>query len=242
MPRSLFGRGTGATAGDDIGQLLDSRSLLLSTIAERLLILRQSKHHATATFRNSARSRKGPHAATDRKRLIRDADGPVFAFVSRSKITPLACDTGPIICFWNLNMKRRNSGSGLRALAGLQAIYYALTGVWPLVHMPSFLAVTGPKVDLWLVETVGVLVAVVGAGLAVAAVRGHVSFEVALIAIGSALGLAAIDVIYVARGRIPAIYLLDAAAEAVLIIAWLVLSFWHKARARSPETGPVGKT
>jgi hypothetical protein len=26
--------------------------------------------------------------------------------------------------------------------------FYLLTGVWPLVHMPSFLAVTGPKTDL----------------------------------------------------------------------------------------------
>jgi hypothetical protein len=38
--------------------------------------------------------------------------------------------------------------SGARWLAGLQGAYFLVTGVWPLVHMPSFLAVTGPKTDL----------------------------------------------------------------------------------------------
>ena len=39
-----------------------------------------------------------------------------------------------------------------------QGLYYAFTGVWPLISMSSFLAVTGPKTDLWLVNTVGILV------------------------------------------------------------------------------------
>ena len=34
-------------------------------------------------------------------------------------------------------------------LAYAQSAYFAATGVWPIVHMPSFLRVTGPKTDLW---------------------------------------------------------------------------------------------
>ena len=45
-------------------------------------------------------------------------------------------------------------------LAWVQAGYFVVTGVWPIVHMRSFLAVTGPKTDLWLVKTIGVLVTV----------------------------------------------------------------------------------
>ena len=45
--------------------------------------------------------------------------------------------------------------------------------------MRSFLAVTGPKTDLWLVRTVGVVVLAIGVTLAVAATRGHVNGEIA---------------------------------------------------------------
>src|SRR2546421_8711593 len=102
-------------------------------------------------------------------------------------------------------------------LAVAQAVYYALTGLWPLVSIRSFMAVTGPKTDLWLVRTVGVLVLVIGAALFLAGWRHHVSAEVILLATASAAGLAAIDVIYVARKVIARIYLVDAAAEAVLV-------------------------
>lgn len=47
----------------------------------------------------------------------------------------------------------------MRTLAFLQGTYYLLTGVWPFASMGTFLAVTGPKTDLWLVRTVGALVA-----------------------------------------------------------------------------------
>ena len=35
------------------------------------------------------------------------------------------------------------------------------TGIWPLLDIESFQDVTGSKTDLWLVRTVGVLVAVI---------------------------------------------------------------------------------
>src|SRR5438876_11959918 len=99
-----------------------------------------------------------------------------------------------------------------RGVAGLQGLYYLATGVWPLVHMESFLAVTGPKTDLWLVRTVGVLVAVIGAVLLLAGVRRHAGAEIRTLAIGAALGLTAVAVIYVNLGGIPPVYLLDAIA------------------------------
>lgn len=108
-------------------------------------------------------------------------------------------------------------------LALLQGIYFAATGVWPLVHMPSFLAVTGPKHDLWLVRTVGVVVAVVGAVLILAAVNERVTPEIALLGLSAAAGLGAVDVVYWANGTIPKVYLLDAVAEAVLVVAWVAV-------------------
>jgi hypothetical protein len=86
--------------------------------------------------------------------------------------------------------------------------------------MPSFEAVTGPKVDKWLVRTVGVLVGVIGGVLVAAAARNRVTPEVAALAAGSAAGLGAIDTIYSCSGRIAPIYLADAALEAAIVTAW----------------------
>jgi hypothetical protein len=122
------------------------------------------------------------------------------------------------------------SAAPLRWLAAVQSTYFLFTGLWPLVHLRSFLAVTGPKDDIWLVETVGVLIAAIGAGLGMAALRGRVPAEVITIAVVSAIGLAIIDSIYVARERIDGIYLLDVAVEGALVAAWAVLG-WRTRRA-----------
>lgn len=110
-------------------------------------------------------------------------------------------------------------------LAWAQAAYFALTGIWPLVHMPSFLAVTGPKRDLWLVKTVGALVTAVALPIGIAAGNGRVTPEIILLAAGSAAALGAVDVVYVTKGLIPKVYLLDAAAEVLLIAAWAAVWF-----------------
>jgi hypothetical protein len=112
-------------------------------------------------------------------------------------------------------------------LAG-QAAYFLLTGLWPLIHIDSFLAVTGPKVDVWLVETVGVLVSSIGAALAIAAARDRAPAEIVVLALGSAIGLATIEVIYVVRDRIGEIYLLDVAVEAVIVTGWVVVVVSHR--------------
>ena len=53
----------------------------------------------------------------------------------------------------------------LSRLATGQAVYFLLTGIWPLLSIRTFQMVTGRKTDTWLVKTVGVLVAVlVGVG------------------------------------------------------------------------------
>lgn len=107
-------------------------------------------------------------------------------------------------------------------LALIQGAYYVATGLWPIIHMRSFEQVTGPKTDDWLVKTVGGLITVVGGALLVAGLRDAPSRDLAAVAVGSAAALTAVDVIYVARGRISRVYLLDAAAETVLIGGWAV--------------------
>jgi hypothetical protein len=118
-----------------------------------------------------------------------------------------------------------------------QGIYYLLTGLWPLLSLDTFLWVTGPKTDLWLVQTVGVLVAVIGLALVVAGYRRVGSPEVFCLALGSAVGLAAIDVIFVFHRRISVIYLLDAVAEVGLVVLWLY--GWRSGRSKLHTCQPV---
>lgn len=122
------------------------------------------------------------------------------------------------------------------ALALGQGAYYLVTGVWPLLSMRTFEAVTGPKVDRWLVKTVGVLVAVIGAVLLRVGRRGRVSDEVLLLGAGSAAGLTSVDLTYGLRGHISKVYLLDALAEVLLLLGWgLALMPRHAGhRARRP--------
>jgi len=102
-----------------------------------------------------------------------------------------------------------------------QGIYYVLTGLWPWVHMRSFLLVTGSKTDLWLVQTVGALIAVIGIVLCLASYFREVSRTVLCLAVGSAAALAMVDVVFVFQRRIPPVYMLDAVLEVGLIGLWV---------------------
>jgi hypothetical protein len=106
--------------------------------------------------------------------------------------------------------------------AMIQSVYYILTGLWALLHIGSFMWVTGPKTDIWLVKTVGVLVLVIGGALLIAGLRKRYTLEVFVLAIGVALGLTVIDIYFVIDGRISPVYLLDAVMELALVGMWIL--------------------
>jgi hypothetical protein len=106
-----------------------------------------------------------------------------------------------------------------------QGLYYLTAGLWPIIHMRSFLAVTGPKTDLWLVRTVGSLIAVNGATMILAASDRDVSPATRLMCGASAGTLAAIDFTYSAKGRISPIYAADGVVESVIAGSWLLDEF-----------------
>lgn len=105
-------------------------------------------------------------------------------------------------------------------VAATQGFVYLGTGLWPLLQIESFVAVTGPKTDLWLVYTVGVIATVIGATLFTAVWMGRVLPEIVVLAVGTALAFAAIDIIFVSRGVIDSIYLADAVMELLFVCWW----------------------
>ena len=111
-----------------------------------------------------------------------------------------------------------------RHIALVQAIYYGITGIWPLFSMRTFLKVTGPKTDLWLVRCVGLLITISAAVLIYTAYSPVIPTEIKILAIGEAASLTILEVYYVFRRTISPIYLVDAVIEILLILGWTTIS------------------
>ncbi|HET8547747.1 MAG TPA: hypothetical protein VFL57_07085 [Bryobacteraceae bacterium] len=121
----------------------------------------------------------------------------------------------------------------VRLVCVVQGVYYLMRGLWPLVSMDTFVAVTGPKTDLWLVDAVSVLVTVLASVLLFAAARHQITSAIWLLAIASAAALMVVESFYALRGVIWAVHLLDAVLEVGLIALWIIALF----RARHAVTG-----
>jgi hypothetical protein len=115
----------------------------------------------------------------------------------------------------------RNSAPEKRRVAYVQGVYYVATGLWPILHMRSFEAVTGPKAEVWLVKMVGALAAAVGWTLLGAARACPVDTNIKRLGVLSALGFAVVDLWYGGvRRRISPIYLAEALPELALVVWW----------------------
>lgn len=127
-----------------------------------------------------------------------------------------------------------NSASVPRALV-LRAFsaYYIGTGLWPLLHLRSFLAVTGPKSEIWLLKTFSALITAVGVALGRASVEPSPPPSAWTLAVGSAAALGGADVWYVLKHRISPVYLLDAVIQGLLIATMV--------RSRSDRTTSRGQ-
>lgn len=108
----------------------------------------------------------------------------------------------------------------------IQAIYYIITGIWPLLDIDSFMAVTGPKTDLWLVKMVGLLSLVIGVGLTYNYASLKDKFLGGILGIGGALSFIIIDVTYATKDIISNTYLLDGVAQVVFVVGWVF--YWLK--------------
>jgi len=114
-----------------------------------------------------------------------------------------------------------------RTLCFTQGTYFLASGMWPLISISSFQAVTGPKTDVWLVKTVGLLVTVIALTLLSAALRRRTTAETRVLGGGAAAVLAGVDIIYSVSGVISEIYLADAAVELAIVAAWTLA--WTRA-------------
>lgn len=110
-----------------------------------------------------------------------------------------------------------------KALLWIQGVYTLLTALWGLIDIDSFMAVTGPKTDIWLVKTVStVLLAIAITLISYIYVKSD-PLPAILLGFFTSAGLAAIDFYYSGRDVISPVYALDGMAEVLFALAWIYL-------------------
>jgi hypothetical protein len=120
-------------------------------------------------------------------------------------------------------------------LARVHGVANVVSGAWPLLHMRSFEAVTGPKADRWLVRTVAGLLVANGSLQWWLADRRDGVRTARAIGIGTSGVLATIDWLYAPQSRISTAYLLDALYQSAWVAVWLARPWPELA-----EPDPVG--
>lgn len=120
---------------------------------------------------------------------------------------------------WHYNCRRKIMW--LHKILFIQALYYFVSGLWPIVHMASFEKVTGPKNDKWLVQTVSALILCSSLIFFYSAFFRNVSMplETVILSIANCLALAFVDIYFVIKKMIKKIYLLDAVFELIIFCA-----------------------
>ena len=109
-----------------------------------------------------------------------------------------------------------------RFLLLLHGLYLLFGGVWPLVHLKSFEAVTGPKLDEFLVRTVALLLILVGSIL-LGQRRTAVERSAVQLAMGTSFILGTVALVSAAGGWVWKVYFIDGTIHLLFVLAWAFL-------------------
>ena len=115
-----------------------------------------------------------------------------------------------------------------KVLLWVQSVYFLITALWALLHIESFMDVSGRKADIWLVKTVSVLILAIAICLFSGIFYHRQPVPVLLLAFTSAAGLAAIDFYYTSAKVIKWVYAVDGFVELLFLIAGVYLLLKRK--------------
>ena len=122
-----------------------------------------------------------------------------------------------------------NSGIGMqprrlyKALCFVQGMYTLVTALWAIVDINSFMAITGPKTDTWLVKTVAVLLIPFAICFLLGVRSNTDGFLIIVLGLTSAMGLIFIDFYYSMNGTISRIYQADGVLQAIFFLLWIYI-------------------
>ncbi len=118
----------------------------------------------------------------------------------------------------------RKNSKILTSLLFIQGIYTLITAIWPLIDIKSFMAVTGPKADIWLVKTVAVVLLPIAAFYLINIYRPGQILHLVLIGVINSIGLAIIDFYYSGKNIISRIYAVDGALQVLFALCWIYIA------------------
>lgn len=121
-----------------------------------------------------------------------------------------------------------NTSKLYRSTLWVQGIYTTLTALWGLIDIDSFMAVTGPKRDIWLVKTVSAILLAIGLSFIMQAFIRSNALPVIVLALISSMGLAFIDSYYAINKVISKIYLGDAVLQILFCFVWIYVLIYFK--------------
>lgn len=124
----------------------------------------------------------------------------------------------------------------LKVLLLAQGVYSLLTALWGLIDIESFMAITGPKSDVWLVKTVSVLIIPISLCLLSYLFTRSGFTQAAIVGITSAIGLGAIDFYYSLRDVISKVYLGDGFMQVLFLLMWAVVIILSKGKKAGAKT------
>jgi hypothetical protein len=123
-----------------------------------------------------------------------------------------------------INKSHVNHLSIYRLLLIIQGFYTFITALWAIIDIDSFMEITGPKTDIWLVKTVSIVLVAVGLTL-LAHLKEPDQPVLPAILLGciTSAGLAFIDFFYSARNTISFVYAIDGMIEVAFFIGWMIV-------------------
>ena len=131
----------------------------------------------------------------------------------------------------------------LRLVLGLQGLVYLLAGLWPFLHLRSFVWVFGEKRDLFQLDVTSALIVTIGAILLLSAARRQRPDGLLLsLGVASAAALALAELKH--AGAIRPIVWFDFAVELLFVVALAVIYLtarWHERRRTGDGTRSRGQ-
>jgi hypothetical protein len=108
-------------------------------------------------------------------------------------------------------------------LLAIQGGYYFITAAWGLIDIDSFMDVSGPKTDIWLVKTVSAMLLAICAGIFTAILQREINLAVAVMCFALTISFAAIDFYYTLNKTIKWVYAVDGGLQIVFMIGWMLV-------------------
>ena len=111
----------------------------------------------------------------------------------------------------------------------IQGVYLLIIALWPLLHLSSFLTITGIESDSWMLRTTGVYVLAVSFCLLLSYYLRKYSWPVTIMAIMTAVGCLYMDGYYYYRhDQLPlTVYIVDFVVQLAFVICWIAILSRH---------------